>query len=221
MDKKTKAIHDIFNLGSKAVINKQYFQLDEVMVEGTSNILFTIAKFVSKNGENILCGIDNETHSLIDLSDEQRELYNEHIKTHNKRLLNAHTEKLLNYIEKDCSVNNITDIEKIVIQKSPKPAISNLSIKGDDYTINWFSLLWNKSGDSLLVSVPSKEMDRGLSGQPLYNEIKLTTLLPDYNLQYQGNIVRIEKCNKDFLLYIHPFGKKEKKINCFHFQKKQ
>ena len=48
-------------------------------------------------------------------------------------------------------------------------------------------------------------MQRGLSTQSLYCDVELSVDLPEYDLKYRGNIVRIEKCDAEYLLYIHPY----------------
>ena len=54
MDKKIKTIHDVFKLGSRAVINNQDYQLEEIMIWGTAEIIYTILRFIAKNGKNIV-----------------------------------------------------------------------------------------------------------------------------------------------------------------------
>lgn len=51
MDKKIKTIHDVFKLGSRAVINNQDYQLEEIMIWGTAEIIYTILRFIAKNGK--------------------------------------------------------------------------------------------------------------------------------------------------------------------------
>lgn len=38
-----------------------------------------------------------------------------------------------------------------------------------------------------------------------YCDVELSVDLPEYDLKYRGNIVRIEKCDAEYLLYIHPY----------------
>ena len=44
-----------------------------------------------------------------------------------------------------------------------------------------------------------------LSMQALYNDLDLMISLSEYDLKYRGNIVRIEKIDAKYLLYIHPY----------------
>lgn len=74
-----------------------------------------------------------------------------------------------------------------------------------NYNITWFSFLCNKQGDSLLVYVSEEEMQKGLSTQSLYYDVELSISLPEYDLKYKGNIVRIEKNDAMYMLYIHPY----------------
>lgn len=199
-----KMIHDIFYLGSGAVFNKKQYTLDEVMIGGTSEILYTVLRFSGKDGENIVCGVDIETNTILPLSFEQRELYHKILKNHKKRLIESDNTKILNY-KADYATDNYTSIiQRIVLQSNIKRMPSKISMNGKDYIITWYSLLCNKQGDALIVSISEKEMD-WLSTQALYNDIELTISLPEYNLIHRGNIVRIEKFDTEYLLYIHPY----------------
>lgn len=48
-------------------------------------------------------------------------------------------------------------------------------------------------------------MADSLSMQALYDDLDLMISLSKYNLKYRGNIVRIEKVDAEYLLYIHPY----------------
>ena len=139
------------------------------------------------------------------LTSEQSELYHENLRLHKKRLFNNDTIKILDY-KADCYTGKYEAIiQKIVTQSNLKQIPSKISLNGKDYIISWFSFLCNKQGDSLLVSVSEKEMADSLSMQALYDDLDLMISLSKYNLKYRGNIVRIEKVDAEYLLYIHPY----------------
>lgn len=200
-----KTIQDIFKLGSGAVFYEKQYVLDEIMILGTSERLYTVLRFSAENGENIICGVDIETNTILPLTSEQSELYHENLRLHKKRLFNNDTIKILDY-KADCYTGKYEAIiQKIVTQSNLKQIPSKISLNGKDYIISWFSFLCNKQGDSLLVSVSEKEMADSLSMQALYDDLDLMISLSKYNLKYRGNIVRIEKVDAEYLLYIHPY----------------
>lgn len=199
-----KTIHDIFHLGSGAVFNKQQYILEEIMIVGTSEILYTVLRFSAKNGQNIVCGIDIEKNTIFTLSSEQRELYHKILKNHKKRLIESDNTKIFAY-KADYTIDDYEGIiQKIVLQSNVKRMPSKISMNSKDYIITWYSFLCNKQGDALIVSISEEEMEQ-LSMQALYNDTELTISLPEYDLKYQGNIVRIEKFGIAYLLYIHPY----------------
>ena len=205
MDKKIKTIHDVFKLGSRAVINNQDYQLEEIMIWGTAEIIYTILRFIAKNGKNIVCSVDIETNEIMPLSSEQSTLYHENLNMHKERLVKTDSAGILNYKANSHRTENKVAIEKIIKQRNVKWVTSIVSLNDEDYKITWFSFLCNKEGDSLLVCVSEEEMQRGLSTQSLYCDVELSVDLPEYDLKYRGNIVRIEKCDAEYLLYIHPY----------------
>ena len=96
-----KTIQDIFKLGSGAVFYEKQYVLDEIMILGTSERLYTVLRFSAENGENIICGVDIETNTILPLTSEQSELYHENLRLHKKRLFNNDTIKILDY-KADC-----------------------------------------------------------------------------------------------------------------------
>lgn len=199
-----KMIHDIFHLGSGAVFNKKPYTLDEVMIWGTSEILYTVLRFSSKDGENIVCGVDIETNTILPVSSEQRELYHKILKKHKIRLIENDNSKIFAY-KADYTIDDYEGvIQKIALQSNVKRALSKISMNSNHYIVTWYSFLCNKQGDAPIVSISEGEMEQ-LSMQALYNDTELTISLPEYDLKYQGNIVRIEKLGTEYLLYIHPY----------------
>lgn len=199
-----KTIHDIFHLGSAAVFDKQQYALDEIMIVGTSKTLYAALEFSSKNGQKIICGVDIEKNTIVTLSCEQKEFYYKILKKHKKRLIESDNSKVFLY--KDvCAADNYEDvIRKIVLQGNMECVSSKISMNGKIYSIIWYSYLCDKKGDTLIVSVSEEEIQQ-LSMQALYNDIELTISFPEYELKYQGNIVRIEKLSAEYLLYIHSY----------------
>ena len=88
-----KTIHDIFKLGSTAVFYEKQYILEEIMILGTSERLYTVLRFSAENGKNIVYGVDIETNTIFPLTSEQNELYQENLRLHKKRLLNNDTIK--------------------------------------------------------------------------------------------------------------------------------
>ena len=199
-----KMIHDIFPLGSGVVYNERQYTLNEIMIGGTAEILYTIISVSDKEGGNTVCCVDIEKNALIPVSIAQREFHHETLKYHKKRLIKSDNVQIFNYKAEYNTYNFGDIIRKIGSQNGIKRVSSKLSMNDEDYTIIWYSLLYNKQGDALIVSVSEKEMKR-LSIQALYNNIELTISFPEYDLKYQGNIVRIEKFGMEYLLYIHPY----------------
>lgn len=197
-------IHDIFHLGSRAVFNKHQYALDEIMIVGTSEVLYTVLRFSAKNGQNIVCGVDIETNTTFTLSSEQRELYCKILKNHKKRLIESDNTKIFAYKADYIIADYEGIIQRIALQSNVKHVPSKISMNSNDYIITWYSFLCNKQGDALIVSISEGEMEQ-LSMQALYNDTELTISLPEYDLKYQGNIVRIEKFGTEYLLYIHPY----------------
>ena len=200
-----KTIHDIFKLGSTAVFYEKKYILEEIMILGTSERLYTVLRFSAENGKNIVYGVDIETNTIFPLTSEQNELYQENLRLHKKRLLNNDTIKILDY-KSNCYVDKYEYIiQKIVTQSNLKQISSKILLNEKDYIISWFSFLCNEQGDSLLVSISEEEMVDNLSMQALYNDLDLMISLSEYDLKYRGNIVRIEKIDAKYLLYIHPY----------------
>lgn len=200
-----KTIHDIFHLGSCAVFDEQQYVLDEIMIVGTMGTLYTMVRFSGKNGKDIICGADIGTNVIFPLSSGQSELYYKILKIHQNRLLNGNNEKILNYKAGYAAGNDSAMIQQIVSQGNVKHIPSKISMNGKDYAIAWHSFLCNKQGDALIVSIPEREFIERLSTQALYNDVDFTISFPEYDLKYQGNIVRIEKNGTEYLLYIHPY----------------
>lgn len=200
-----KTIHDIFKLGSTAVFYEKKYILEEIMILGTSERLYTVLRFSAENGKNIVYGVDIETNTIFPLTSEQNELYQENLRLHKKRLLNNDTIKILDY-KSNCYVDKYEYIiQKIVTQSNLNQISSKILLNEKDYIISWFSFLCNEQGDSLLVSISEEEMVDNLSMQALYNDLDLMISLSEYDLKYRGNIVRIEKIDAKYLLYIHPY----------------
>ena len=115
-----KMIHDIFHLGSGAVFNKKQYTLDEVMIGGTSEILYTVLRFSGKDGENIVCGVDIETNTILPVSSEQRELYHKILKKHKIRLIESDNSKIFAY-KADYTIDDYEGIiQKIALQSNVK-----------------------------------------------------------------------------------------------------
>lgn len=120
MDKKIKTIHDVFKLGSRAVINNQDYQLEEIMIWGTAEIIYTILRFIAKNGKNIVCSVDIETNEIMLLSSEQSTLYHENLNMHKERLVKTDSAGILNYKANSHRTENKVAIEKIIKQRNVK-----------------------------------------------------------------------------------------------------
>lgn len=144
MDKKIKTIHDVFKLGSRAVINNQDYQLEEIMIWGTAEIIYTILRFIAKNGKNIVCSVDIETNEIMLLSSEQSTLYHENLNMHKERLVKTDSAGILNYKANSHRTENKVAIEKIIKQRNVKWVTSIVSLNDEDYKITWFSFLCNK-----------------------------------------------------------------------------
>lgn len=200
-----KQIHDIFSIGSKVNINGQNGIADGMMVLGSSEKMYSVLDIISEDDGKIILGADIETKVLFSLSQEQYQLYLENVKLHKKRLVNGNTEKILNYKFNDCNYACEETINKIIMQDNVKSLSAKISVSGKDYSIIWYSLMCNRQGDSLVVAVSEEEMMSGLATHPLYNDIDFSISFPEYDLKHRGNIVRIEKANSSYLLYIHGY----------------
>ncbi|MFR3344797.1 MAG: hypothetical protein ACLTS6_12725 [Anaerobutyricum sp.] len=117
MDKKIKTIHDVFKLGSRAVINNQDYQLEEIMIWGTAEIIYTILRFIAKNGKNIVCSVDIETNEIMPLSSEQSTLYHENLNMHKERLVKT---EFCRYSEFTKAVRVIEPNTKLLYEKITK-----------------------------------------------------------------------------------------------------
>ena len=206
MEKRVKDIYDLFGLGSKIVINEQIYRLEEVMIIGTSECIYIFLKFISDN-MMLICSVDTGTNHLVPSSDRQRELCHKILQIHNSRLMNSHVAIPFNYK----AINGRDDetataVEKLVEEQNAVRADTKISAGSRDYTVNWFSLLYNEKSNSLVVSVSEEDMKSGLAVQPLYYDLELSAALPDYALCYRGNIVRIEKRTMAHLLYVQPYS---------------
>lgn len=199
-----KTIHDIIYLGSNAVFNGKQYTLDEVMVVGTSEILYTVLRFASEDGENVICGVDIETNEIMPLSPEQREVYGKILKDHHKRLLESDDMKIFHFKADDQTDHYTSIMQKIISQNRIKHMPSKIVMNDKDYMVTWYSLLWNRQSDALIACISEKEME-SLSMQALYNDVDLRISLSEDTLIYRGNIVRIEKHDAEYWLYIHPY----------------
>lgn len=202
MDKKIKTIHDVFKLGSRAVINNQDYQLEEIMIWGTAEIIYTILRFIAKNGKNIVCSVDIETNEIMLLSSEQSTLYHENLNMHKERLVKTDSAGILNYKANSHRTENKVAIEKIIKQRNVKWVTSIVSLNDEDYKITWFSFLCNKEGDSLLVCVSEEEMQRGLSTQSLYCDDEQTLRNYVHHLEESG---QIDPSDQHRRIYDHVF----------------
>lgn len=200
-----KTIHDIFSFGSTAVFNGQQYGLDDVMLLGTAETLYSVLGFTDDQGKGVVCGLNTQTNAPYQLSQKQIQLYHENLKLHKKRLMNDDSPKILTY-KSNCTVDTYEElffgVEKQNIERNIH---TKLSICGKDYNISWYSLIARKQGDSLVVSIPEQEMAKGLAMQPLYNDIELSVSFPSYDLIYRGNVVMAERTNIGYILHIHPY----------------
>lgn len=132
-----KTIQDIFKLGSSAIFYEKQYVLDEIMILGTSERLYTVLRFAAENGENLICGVDIETNTIFPLTSEQIELYHENLRLHKKRLFNNDTIKILDY-KAECYTGKYDEaiIQKIVTQSNSKQIPSKISLNGKDYIIS-------------------------------------------------------------------------------------
>lgn len=160
-----KSIHDRFKFGSGAFFNGRPFQLDEIMICGTSDLLFTVLKFSDKDGKNIICSVDIEKNDILPLAEGQRDFYNKIVQEHNKRLLQGASQKIMSYKEK-CDKGEYNDIvRKMGIQDNVKHIKSKMHINGKECDIVWYSFLCNKKGDTLIASVSQADMLTWLSSK--------------------------------------------------------
>ena len=200
-----KSIYDVFSLGGRVLINKQSYIIEGAMILGTSEKMYSVLDVTGEKNEHFVLGVDIQSNTLFSLSSEQRNLYFECIKLHKKRLINNDNSNtfVFKHTVKESDYNNI--ISKIVTNDKVEQSSSKLSICTKDYGVTWYSLMITKQGDSLIVFVSKEDMMSGLSLQPLYDDIDLTISLSNYDIKYRGNIVRVEKTNLDYLLYIHGY----------------
>ncbi|MBQ8782566.1 MAG: hypothetical protein IJZ57_02195 [Clostridia bacterium] len=200
-----KMIYDIFHLGSVASINKLQYELDEAMILGSTKKLYSVLKFLDKNGSAVVYGLDIETNNLFALSPGQLELYKTTMYNHEARLVKGNSDKVLNYKTESLSYV-CKDFEKIFEQENVKSFSSKMFILNIDCNFEWFSFLYNKQGGTLVVAISETEMVEHLAKTPLYNDINFTIFLSDDHLNYNGNIVKVEKTDNIYILYIHPYS---------------
>lgn len=128
MKKSIKTIHEVFALGSRAVINKQNYQLEEIMLCGTSEFVYTNLKFKSKDNDEIVCSVNIENNEIQFTSSELSAWYHDILQIHNKRLLKNESVN-----SEDCITNSIFNRmidtnERIIEQKNVKPFKSEILI---------------------------------------------------------------------------------------------
>lgn len=205
MKKPIKEIYDLVELGSKIVIDDHVYQLEEAMILGTSEFICVCLKFISDN-RMLICSADTGTNHITPLSNRQRELCHKIFQIHNSRFMNSDMSMPFNYKAISSIGDDENAVEEIVREANAVRADTKISVGSRAYSVNWFSMLYDQKGNSLVVSIPEEEMVSGLSVQPLYRSLKLSSALPDYVLYYQGNIVRIEKRAMGHLLYIQPYS---------------
>ena len=201
-----KTLHDIFSLGSKVIINEKTHIAEEIMFLGSSEQMYSVLNVSDEHNQKTLMGVDIQSNTLFFLSQEQRYLYCESIKLHNKRLSNGSNIKIFNYKSDNCCMNYENTIAKIVSQANVKHFSSKLSVCEKNYSIMWYSLLYNLQGDSLIVAISEEEMAAGLSKHPLYGDVDFLISFYDFDLKYRSTIVRIEKVATCYLLYMHGYS---------------
>lgn len=187
-----KSLHDVFSLGGRVLINKQTYVIEGAMVLGTSKKKYSILDVTGEKNEHFVLDVDIQSNTLFSLSSEQRNLYFECIKLHEKRLINNNKANTFDFKQasKESDYNDI--ISKIVTNDTVEQSSSKVSICTKNYRVSWYSLMMTKQGDSLIVSVLEEDMMFGLSLQPLYDDIDLAISLSDYDIKHRGNIVRTE-----------------------------
>lgn len=200
-----KSIHDVFSLGGHVLINKQSYVIEGAMVLGTSEKMYSVLDVTGEKNEHFVLGVDIQSNTLFSLSSEQQNLYFECIKLHEKRLINNDNANTFDFKQASKKSDHSDIISKIVTNDKVEQSSSKLSIGTKIYCVAWYSLMITKQGDSLIVSVSEEDMMSGLSRQPLYDDIDLTISLSDYDIKHRGNIVRVEKTNLNYLLYIHGY----------------
>lgn len=200
-----KTIHDVFSVGSKVSINGKQGIADGIMILGSSARMYSVLDIAKDDGEKIVLGADLQTKTLFSLSQEQMQIYLENIKLHKKRLVNGDNTKIFKYK----SYNVISDFEETITQVLTQEHLENfcakISVGGKNHGIMWYSLLSNKQGDSLIIAVSEEEMMSGIATHPLYDDIDFSISFSDFDLKYSGNVVRIEKANSSYLIYIHGY----------------
>lgn len=200
-----KSIHDIFTAGSKVLINGRQCIANGIMLLGSKKQMYSILNITLDDGEESVLGVDLQTNVLFSPPQEQMYMYLESVKLHNKRLAHGDNVQVLKYKDNSFVPDYTKAIEKIIAQQYGNQCYAKLSVGEKDYSIVWYSLLRNKQGDSLIVSISENEMMSGLATYPLYNDVVFSISFSDFDLKYSGNIVRIEKTNSSYLLYIHGY----------------
>lgn len=200
-----KTIHDVFSAKSKVSINGKQGIANGIMILGSSEWLYSVLDITTDDGSKTIWGINLQANTLFTLSQEQIHMYLENIRLHNKRLVNGSTTKIFKYESNRINLGCEETIVKIPTQEHTEILCAKISVGGKTHDIMWYSLISNKHGDSLIVSISEEEMMSGVATHPLYDDIYFSISFSDFDLKYSGNIVRIEKINSSYLLYIHGY----------------
>lgn len=166
-----KSIHDIFTAGSKVLINGRQCIANGIMLLGSKKQMYSILNITLDDGEESVLGVDLQTNVLFSPPQEQMYMYLESVKLHNKRLAHGDNVQVLKYKDNSFVPDYTKAIEKIIAQQYGNQCYAKLSVGEKDYSIVWYSLLRNKQGDSLIVSISENEMMSGLATYPLYNDV--------------------------------------------------
>lgn len=201
-----KTIHEIFPPGGVVKLNDRQFIENAIMIIGTSETLVSVLSLSDENGKSIICGVDIEKKSALQLNIELINLYEQLLRLHEKRLLKNEPVNEFN-LKSDYIKDGFDPLfQQALTRSDTKHILSKMIVNNNTCEIVGFSLLCNKQGDGLLVSVSETEMIDHLSKEPLYNEAELVVSFLEFNLKYTGTIVRIEKNEASYYLFIHPYS---------------
>lgn len=198
-----KTISDIVPLGSQTVINGQQYSADEIMLVGTPEKMCSYIKFSEENGSKAIFGLDIKTRKIINLEQEQKQVFLVCNELHQKRFTSDGVSEIVNH-KSDCFVHE--DIATLIATHVKEKWICpKISVCGKDYNVKWYSIKGNLTGGTLIVSVSEGQMLEGLSIQSFYHDVEFTLAFIDDEIKYQGSIVRVERLGVEYLLYIHPY----------------